>query len=395
MLKMPYFAPLRLRRTGEPRPRHATWFELFFDLVFVAVIIQMSHGLADDYSWTGALRFALLFLPIWWAWVGHTFYSTRFDSDDVAHRGLGFAQMVIIVVMGVVAADAFDETGAWFAGAAAAYRGLLAVENWRARQIPVAKALATFWMRSWLISAALWLAAVFVEDEARYALCALALLVEMAVPFFGTRHTRALPPHAEHLPERFGLFTIIVLGKVFIASLDGLTHGHHFEPAALIPAVLGMLTCFLFWWGYFVGVAAADELRIEGRRGVMGFRIWAYSHAPLYLGLIPFAIGIKHAVELEVGSPFHGVEAWILCGATALCMATLTSIGTDWDLIRCGWRARLRTGGHWLLSGAVLVPAGLGQQISATETLGVIAGISIVQVGLDRLRTPRTTNPAP
>ncbi len=62
---MPFFAPLRLRETDEPRPRHATWFELFFDLVFVAVIIQMSHGLADDYSWAGVARFALLFLPIW------------------------------------------------------------------------------------------------------------------------------------------------------------------------------------------------------------------------------------------------------------------------------------------------------------------------------------------
>ncbi len=163
---------------------------------------------------------------------------------------------------------------------------------------------------------------------------------------------------------------------------------------ALIPAALGMFSCFLFWWGYFVGVAAADELRVEGRRWVTEFRIWAYGHAPLYLGLVPFAIGIKRAVELEIGSPFNSTEAWILCGATALCMATLTSVGTDWDLIRCGWRARLRTGGHWLLSGAVLVPAALGQQISATDTLGIIAGISVLQVGLDRLRTIRTTNPA-
>jgi low temperature requirement protein LtrA len=67
MLKVPFSVPLRLRQADEPRPRHATWFELFFDLVLVAVVIQMSHRLAEDYSWTRVLRFALLFLPIWWA----------------------------------------------------------------------------------------------------------------------------------------------------------------------------------------------------------------------------------------------------------------------------------------------------------------------------------------
>ncbi len=99
--------------------------------------------------------------------------------------------MVVIVVMGVVAADAFSTGGTWFAGAAATYRGLLVVQYWRARRIPVAKALATFWLRSWAVSTALWLTAVFIDGEARYALCAAALLVELATPFFGARHTRA------------------------------------------------------------------------------------------------------------------------------------------------------------------------------------------------------------
>ncbi len=194
------------------------------------------------------------------------------------------------------------------------------------------------------------------------------------------------PPHAEHLPERFGLFTIIVRGKVFIASLYGLAHGHHFVPRALIPAALGMLTCFLFWWA----ISWASRRRTSiASRGAAG------SWDP---GFGPCAFRHRHPARRRTQSwqsLFRRRSLDPVQGDSALhCDPDQHRHPLGPDPVRMAG-ACLRTGGHCQLSGAVLVPAALGRQISATDTLGVIASILTLQVGLDRLRPIKTTNPVP
>src|SRR5512138_2626694 len=90
--------PLRLRSKAESG-RKVTWLELFFDLVFVAAVAQVAAPLRDDFSAAGLVRFTPLFLLIWWAWTGHTVFSTRFDTDDVVQRGLTLVQMFAVAVM--------------------------------------------------------------------------------------------------------------------------------------------------------------------------------------------------------------------------------------------------------------------------------------------------------
>ena len=80
--------PPRLWVTDPNGERRVTWMELFFDLIFVAAVAQVGAPLAKDYGWTGLLRYGFLFVLIWWAWSGHTLYSTRFDHDDLVHRML-------------------------------------------------------------------------------------------------------------------------------------------------------------------------------------------------------------------------------------------------------------------------------------------------------------------
>lgn len=87
---------LRISEDDEAQPRHATWLELFYDLVFVVAVSQLAHNLSKDVSLTGFLSFAALFVPVWWAWIGTTFYANRFDSDDVLRRLLMGLQMLAI-----------------------------------------------------------------------------------------------------------------------------------------------------------------------------------------------------------------------------------------------------------------------------------------------------------
>lgn len=111
-------APLRIRSTGEAG-RKVTWLELFFDLIFVAAVAQVAAPLRDQYSIAGLVRFTPLFVLIWWAWTGHTVFSTRFDSDDVIQRGLTLVQMFAVAAMAANASDALDSRSS--AGFAAAW----------------------------------------------------------------------------------------------------------------------------------------------------------------------------------------------------------------------------------------------------------------------------------
>jgi low temperature requirement protein LtrA len=99
--------PPRLRTVGaDDEERHATWLELFFDLVFVICIAEVVHTLEDDRTLGSFLGMAGLFVPIWWAWLGYTVYADRFDTDDLLHRVLVLAGMLAVVAMALSVHDA-------------------------------------------------------------------------------------------------------------------------------------------------------------------------------------------------------------------------------------------------------------------------------------------------
>src|SRR5215471_19588908 len=127
--------PLRVRSTGETA-RKVTWLELFFDLIFVAAVAQVAEPLRHEYSLVGLVRFTPLFILIWWAWTGHTVFSTRFDTDDLVQRALTLVQMFVVAVMAANARDALDSrSSAGFAAAYAGVRFILVAQYLRARHV--------------------------------------------------------------------------------------------------------------------------------------------------------------------------------------------------------------------------------------------------------------------
>ena len=115
--------PPRLRSEDGLEPgRRVTWMELFFDLIFVAAVAQVGTHLRDDYSPAGLLRFSLLFVMIWWSWLGHTNFSTRFDTDDLIQRSLTALQIFLVAVMAINATGPLD--GRDSAGFVAAYAAM-------------------------------------------------------------------------------------------------------------------------------------------------------------------------------------------------------------------------------------------------------------------------------
>src|SRR5262249_27498093 len=198
---------------GQSPDRKVTWLELFFDLVFAAAVAQVASPLRSDYSIEGLGRFVVLFILIWWAWTGHAVFSTRFDTDDAVQRGLTLLQMFGVAVMAANARDALDSrSSAGFAAAYAVLRFVLVFQYYRARQVTGARALATWYLAGHGAAAALWMLSALVPAPLRYGLWGAAFALDLGTPWIAVRQSVSVPPDAAHLPERFGLFTLILLG---------------------------------------------------------------------------------------------------------------------------------------------------------------------------------------
>ena len=114
----PSFASLRkinrpkLRTIDATSPeRHASWLELFFDLVFVLAVSRVAMILAQSSDWYGFAKYVALFVPLWWCWIGYTFYADRFESDEVSYRILMFAAMLAVAALAITLAGSFTPAG--------------------------------------------------------------------------------------------------------------------------------------------------------------------------------------------------------------------------------------------------------------------------------------------
>ncbi|MGH8002443.1 MAG: low temperature requirement protein A, partial [Brasilonema sp.] len=207
-----FIEPPRLR-IGEDseEERRATWLELFYDLVFVVAVSQLAHYLHDHVSLSGVLGFVVLFIPVWWSWIGTTFYANRFDSDDIAHRLLTAVQMLAIAAVAVNVHHGLGETCTGFTLSYALGRVVLVVEYVRAGwHIPTARPLTNRYAAGFTIAAVLWIISGFVPSPWRFVFWTLGLIIDFATPLSARKLQLELSPHSSHLPERFGLFTMKV-----------------------------------------------------------------------------------------------------------------------------------------------------------------------------------------
>src|SRR6266545_2184102 len=293
---------------------------------FVAPLAAPLHS---DYCLAGLIRFTPLFGLIWWAWTGHTVFSTRFDSDDGVQRTLTLVQMFAVAAMAANAKDALDtRSSAGFAAAYAVVRFLLVAQYFRARQVPDARPLATRYLVGHGSAALLWLTSAFVPSPERFWLWGIAFALDLGTPWLAVRHSVGIPPDAAHLPERFGLFTLILLGESVVGVMHGMESQENWPPAAAASAFLGMGIAFLIWWWYFDGASGASEQPVHTRRDALRFHVWTYSHFPLYLGIVILGAGIQRIVTAASRATLTTTEGVMLTGAATVIMIAMSVIGT-------------------------------------------------------------------
>ena len=325
---MQFVRPIRLVSTEDGHSRRASWLELFFDLIFVAAVAQVSVPLGLDYSIYGLARYALMFLLIWWAWLGHTMYASRFDSDDVVHRILTFVQIFAAAAMAANAKAAFDSRdSAGFGAAYAVLRTVQALQYVRARRLPVTRQLTTVYAAGFGLAALIWAAAAALPAPARFWLWGFALVIDLGTPWLAVRYAHKFPPHAEHLPERFGLFTIILLGESVAAAMRGMESQETWTISAATSALTGLALAFGYWWWYFDVARGAAERHVRSRRTAVAFHIWTYIHFPLYLSIAVVGVGVEHVISLPSGARLHREETLILVVAASILSLLLHVVG--------------------------------------------------------------------
>ena len=322
--------------------RRVTWIELFFDLVFVAVVAQVGAPLGQHYAPDGVARYAFLLFVTWWAWHGYAIYTTRFDARDGIQRATTLLQMVAVIFMAANAEDDLaSESSAGFAAAYALMRLILVAEYLRASALAPARQLAREYAAGYGLAAGLWLVSALVPLPIRFGLWGLALAVDVGTAVVTSRHATSLPPHAEHLPERFGLFTLILLGESIVDAVKGIQSQAGWTPQAAMAALCGIGLLFAMWWSYFEGAAGPADRHVRSRREARWLEVWSYAHVPLYVGVAVTGLGIEHIVRGAAAAPLHLEEAWLLCGAAAAFAGAVSVIGLASDRLLARARVRL------------------------------------------------------
>jgi low temperature requirement protein LtrA len=379
--------PIQLRRDdADDTERRATWLELFYDLIFVAAMGELAHGLSAHLDLKGIGEFILLFIPIWWCWIGSTFYATRFDNDSFADRILTLIQMAIVATMAVNVHNGLQEAAVNFAFCYAAFRGLITLQYLHAgHHIPVARRLTNHFALGFSLSIMLWALSIFVPAPWKFGLWIAGLAVDFGTPLRAGRLVAEVPPSVTHIPERVGLFTIIVLGEAIIAVEQGLAK-LDWGISSILTALLGLSLAFSLWWLYF---DTASGSPIQGmKQGKMGIALtWLYVHLPFAMSLIAMGASIPHLIAKGISEVPTDMERWVFCGATALSVCCLA--GIHWLTCTLGtpkFRTILST--YRLSSAAfILILAIAGQSLSGLMLVVLVAAACLVQVMLDLLRS--------
>ncbi|ONH32487.1 low temperature requirement protein A [Pseudofrankia asymbiotica] len=367
---------IRRRTGGEQR---ATFFELFFDLVYVFAITQLSHYVLADLSWAGAGRAAFLLVVVCWAWNYTTWMANWFDPDTVAVRLVLVFVMLASLLMAVAVPDAFGERGLLFA---ASYVALQIGRNAFVVAVTPAGAFHRNFVQilSWsVLSAPLWIAGGLVDGEARWAPWGAALLVDLVAPLvqywiprMGQAPATEWQVDGNHFAERFQLFVIIALGESIV--LAGVTASESDLTAAVVVALgVAFLLSTALWWLYFGQVAEAVARRIAQcaptEAGRLGRDVYTYLHLPIIAGIVLSAVGL----ELVIAHPhdeLHLAGALVTCGGPALFLAGLAA---------CCARVRRRQA-WWPLAVAVVV-IGCAPLVAGVPSLAAAGGLTAVLIG--------------
>jgi low temperature requirement protein LtrA len=316
----------RFQRSKDGEEQRATTLELFYDLVFVFAITQVSHLLLEEVSWTGAAQAGLALLVVWWAWNYTTWVTNELDPESTAVRLLLLALMLGSLLLAVAIPGAFADRALLFAGSYVAIQvGRHAFLTFVAGSPGSIERKRAGQILTWFAAAGVfWIGGALVE-EWRWPLWLIALAVDYGAPLVTFRlPRRQLEPsdwevETGHFAERFQLFVIIALGETIVLTGLGMA-GYDLTGQRTTALVLAFLSTAALWWLYFDYVASIAERRLElaaEHRTRMARDAYTYLHVVMVAGVILAAVGDK-LVIVRPGDELPAGQLAVVAGGPAL-----------------------------------------------------------------------------
>lgn len=323
--------PLKGRNPKEEH-RAATPLELFFDLVFVVAIAQaaagLHHGVAENHIVEAVVNYAVVFFAIWWAWMSFTWFASSYDNDDVLYRLGVFAQLTGAVVLAAGVGRVFENRD--FTVMLVGYvimRVAMVAQLMRAAHHNPDERRSEYTLAGFLlVLQSLWVVLILVFPKSWVITGAVVLGGLEMISYAWTANMRVNRTwHQEHISERYGLLTIIVLGETMLAAsiaLEAIFDAGEFEVSLLPLLIGGLLTVFAAWWLYFD--EDASYLLDDAQTAFM----WGYGHYVIFAAAA--AIGAGLAVSLDVAT--HHAEISATAGALAIAIPTALFVLAVWFL---------------------------------------------------------------
>jgi len=306
-----WVVPMVARRSDEEH-RAATPLELFFDLCFVAAVSQaattLHHDLSERHFSQGLVGYSMMFFAIWWAWMNFTWFASAYDTDDVPYRLFTFVQISGVLVLAAGVPRAMDEREFGYVVLGYVIMRFAMVGQWlrAAFADPPRRTVALRYAGGIAACQVFWLSLLFLAEAPATAAFLIGVVAELAVPVWAERAERTTW-HPHHIAERYGLFTLIVLGESIISATVAFQAALDSDADAVNDLVLaalgGLLIVFSMWWLYFAqpANAATSRARRASDETMRWSFIWGYSHVFVFASAAAVGAGIAVVVDDVTG----------------------------------------------------------------------------------------------
>jgi low temperature requirement protein LtrA len=348
--------PVVTEERQEPRAARVTSLELFFDLVFIFAVTQVTTLLSSNPTWNGMLRALLLLSMLWWAWSAYAWLTNTLDPEEGGVRLVMFVAIAAMVIASLAAPRSFGEDAIVFAVAYIVVRAVhLLLFAIAGRGDPDLAHAVLMIVPTSFVGAALLLVAGFLHDGPQLAVWGAAVVVSYLGALAG--HLRGFRISPEHFVERFGQVILIALGESIVAIGVG-ARGLALDASVIVAALLGVTVVTCIWWSYFdwlIYVAQATLAQATGTaRAALARDAYSYLHLPMVAGIVLFAFGLKTALP-DASQSLPLVPAVGLLGGVSLYLAAHVAL-------------RLRIGGG----------LGRGRPVAAVALLALIPAATAI-----------------
>ena len=359
--------------------QRVTALELFFDLVVVFAITQVTTFLSENATWSGVLRALLILGALWWAWAAYAWLTNTLDPEEGGVRLAVFASMGAMLVVSLAVPHAFGRDGVIFGLAYFVVRALhLVLYSIAGRGDPDLLGAVLRIVPSGTLAPALLVIAGFLDGSAQLSLWAAALAVDYLGVLIG--HMRGFRLSPEHFVERHGLVIIIALGESIFAIGVGAA-GIAIDAGVIAAALLGIAVSAALWWSYFDWLIYIAQVRLNEESGASQAALardaYSYLHMPMVAGIVLFALGLKTTLA-HVGDQLETVPAAGLSGGIALYLVAHVLL-----------RLRIRGGlgrGRPIAAIVLIAFVPVATQIPALAALAAVALVCASLIAYEALR---------